>query len=126
VARLSTTTERSEQVAGGGGPALTVRASRDGDSAVLRLAGEIDISNSERLRGRLNDLLARGRGDEVRTLVVDVSGLDFLDLSGLQALLDARSTLHGRGGSLVLRSPTRRVRRLLDLLDDARALLVEP
>jgi hypothetical protein len=38
-------------VASEGGAALTARASRDGESAVLRLVGEIDISNSERLRG---------------------------------------------------------------------------
>lgn len=111
--------------AGGGAP-LTVRATRDGDRAVLRLVGEVDISNSQRLRGRLNDLLAPGRSDEVRALVVDLSGLEFLDLSGLQALLDARTAVRRRGGSMVLRRPTRRVRRLLDLLDDARALPVEP
>ena len=112
-------------LAGDDGAALSMTTSRDGSGAVLRLVGEVDISNTDRVRGRLNELLAARRDSEVRTLVVDLGGLEFLDLSGLQALLDVDASLRRRGGSLLLRSPTRRVRRLLDLLDDARALAVE-
>ena len=113
-------------MAAAGGAPLTARASREGEHVVLHLTGEVDISNSERLRGRFNDLLAPGRAAEVRVLVVDLSGLEFLDLTGLQALLDAKAALRRRGSSLVLRAPTRRVRRLLELLDEGGALPVEP
>lgn len=111
-----------------GGPAdaqLRLSVSRTGDRAVLRLSGEIDIATEPRLRGRLRDLIEPGRPEPVRHLVVDVAELQFLDLSGFQALLDAERQLRRRGGSLVLRSPTRRVRRLLSLLDVAGVLPTE-
>jgi anti-anti-sigma factor len=108
------------------GPPLSLSVSRSDETAVLRLVGEVDIANVSRLRGRLRDLLEPGRSQPVRHLVVDASGLQFLDLSGLQALLDAERDLRRRGGTLVLRSPTRRVRRLLSLLDVVGTLTVEP
>jgi anti-anti-sigma factor len=99
---------------------------RSHDTAVLRLAGEADVSGLPRLQVRLNDLLAPGRSPQVRALVVDASELTFLDLAGLDALLKAAEQLRGRGGSLVLRSPGRRVRRLLEVLDVGDALGVQP
>lgn len=94
-------------------PLLRVTARRSASEAVLTLAGEADISTEGRLRLRIGDLLADPSVDRV---VVDASGLAFLDLSCLQALLDAHAALERRGGCLVLRAPTRRVRRLLEVL----------
>lgn len=105
---------------------LRLSVSRTGDDAVLRLSGEVDIATEPRLSAALRDLLEAGRQQPVRHLVVDMSDLQFLDLSGLQTLLEAERELRRRGGSLVLRSPTRRVRRLLGLLDVAGVLPTEP
>ena len=110
---------------GASGAPLRLTASRTGPVAVLRVEGEIDISNEARLRGRLLDLLEPRRVDPVRELVVDLSGLDFLDLSGVRALADAEARLRRQGGSLVLRAPSGRVRRLLGLLEDRVQLPVE-
>ena len=85
---------------------------RSGDTAVLELAGEADISSVPRLSMRVRDLVA---GD-ARHLVVHGSQLAFLDLAALDVLLEAAAELTARGGSLVLQSPTRRVRRLVELL----------
>jgi anti-anti-sigma factor len=112
-------------VAAAGREPLRLRAARSGDTVVLTLVGEVDISNSSRLSGRLRDLLAPGRPDPVRRLVVDLAGLEFLDVTGFRALLEAEADLRRRGGALVLRSPGRRVRRLLDLLDTGARLPVE-
>lgn len=97
---------------------------RAGSTAVLTLRGEADIAVQARLRMRLGDLLA-DRAVPVRRLVVDAAGLEFLDLSGLTALLDAAERLRGQGGELVLRRPPRRVRRLLDVVRAGSALPVE-
>ena len=50
-------------------------------------------------------------------LVVDVSGLRFVDASGISVLLEAQHALARTGGSLVLRRPPRMVRRVVQLLD---------
>ena len=107
------------------GAPLRLTASRDGDVAVLRVVGEVDVSNCARLEGRLRDLVEPGRPDRVDRLVVDASALEFLDLPGLRVLLFAEAELRRRGGRLVVQAPGRRVRRLLALLDPEQRLAVE-
>lgn len=106
------------------GPQLRMSVRRSGSTAVLQLRGEADIAVEARLRLRLGDLLAEGAAP-VQRLVVDATELDFLDLSGLQALLDAAARLRGRGGELVLRRPGRRVLRLLTVVGVGDALQIE-
>lgn len=86
---------------------------RDGATAVLRLAGEADVATASRLEVRLNDVV---RDRAVRRVVVEASELGFLDLAGLDVLLRSADELRRRGGELVLRAPTRRVQRLLQVL----------
>lgn len=99
--------------------------SRSGACAVVRVVGEVDVSNCVRLEGRLRDLLEPGRPDPVEQLVLDAAGLAFLDLPGLRVLLGAEADLRRRGGRLVVRAPARPVRRLLSLLDPEQRLAVE-
>lgn len=94
-------------------PALRMTVRRSGGSVVLALAGEADVAGEQRLRVRLRTLLS---DPAVRHVVVDLGDLHFLDLAALGALTDAAGELARHGGSLVLRSPRRRVRRLLDVL----------
>jgi anti-anti-sigma factor len=51
----------------------------------VRLSGDMDHRSSEAFRAGLGAVLARGR-----PVVVDLTGVSFLDSSGLGALLDAR------------------------------------
>jgi anti-anti-sigma factor len=98
-------------------PALRMSVQRTQDTAVLRLAGEADIADEQRLRLRLGQLVAGDGRPGVRHVVLETAELEFLDVSALGVLLEAAATLRARGGSLVVRCPTRRVRRLLTVLD---------
>jgi anti-sigma B factor antagonist len=51
----------------------------------LRVSGDLDRHSRDAFRSSLDDVLARGR-----PVVIDLTGLEFLDSSGLGALLDAR------------------------------------
>src|SRR4051812_16226385 len=68
--------------------ATFVRSDRDG-RATLVVAGEIDLVTAPFLR----DELAAVIGDAGSTTVVDLSGVTFIDSSGLGALIDARSII---------------------------------
>ena len=94
-------------------PLLRAQVRRSADGVVLVLVGEADIATEPRLRLRLGDLLA---DRDLSHLVVDAAALSFLDVSCLKALLAADAVLRERGGRLVLRSPSSRVRRLLSVL----------
>ena len=53
------------------------------DCAVLRVAGEVDVYTAPQLRERVIGLLAGG----VRHIVADLREVDFLDSTGLGALV---------------------------------------
>lgn len=78
---------------------------------VISVVGEHDISNLPLLNGTLASAISAD-GAEV---VVDLSGVTFLDASTIGALIRARNTLRHQSRSLTLRSPSRCAGRLLDL-----------
>ena len=104
-------------------PSLRITADADGGTAVLKLAGELDVATADLLRERVRDLL--GHGTDVHRLVLDLAGLEFLDVTGLGALLETRRKLAALGGTLALRRPRPMVLRMLSLLNLEDALQVE-
>jgi anti-anti-sigma factor len=57
--------------------------------------------------------------------VIDLARLSFIDVSGINVLVRAECRARAYGGSLVLRSPNRSVRRLLEVLRLDAVLAVE-
>lgn len=87
---------------------------RDGDGGSLRavLAGEIDFANAFSLQARISAACAER---STRALVLDLTGVEFMDSSGLRAVLQLRGELTQAGGGLVLLDPTPQVRGILSL-----------
>lgn len=78
--------------------------------ATFTLSGEIDIENVDRLvRAVLPDAV---RGAH---LVLDLSRLEFIDCSGVRALIEILHAI-GPDGSLTIRRPSPPVRRVLALV----------
>ena len=82
--------------------------------AVLRVTGELDLSTQAVLADAVADVLRVGG---VEHLELDLSGLRFMDLRGLEAVLAAERRMEARGGDLELLYPSHQVRRLLDLTE---------
>jgi anti-anti-sigma factor len=78
---------------------------------VLRLSGEVDVSNAAVLAGALK---SASNGQEA--LLVDVSRLEFIDVAGVRTIHSASEALIGRGGEMVLLSPRPAVRKTIALL----------
>ncbi|CAM5233655.1 STAS domain-containing protein [Streptomyces narbonensis] len=70
----------------------------DGGSELLTPVGELDHHTAELLRTPLDSALDAGRP----RLVVDCSGLDFCDSTGLNVLLGARLRAEAAGGGVHL------------------------
>jgi anti-sigma B factor antagonist len=68
---------------------LTLRADNEDDAICLVLFGELDLAGSPDLGRALRDCIARHH-----RVVVDLSGLDFIDSSGIEVLIEA--DLHAR------------------------------
>ena len=88
--------------------------------AVL-LTGRLDVHGAAAARDALHDALVAGDGE----LVVDLSGVELLDVIGLGVLVDVHRRARLAGRRLVLRGAPPRVRRLLAATRLDRVLSVE-
>ena len=68
------------------------------DCAVLRIGGEVDVYTAPQLRERVIQLLANGE----RHIIADLREVDFLDSTGLGALVGSLKRLREQDGSLKL------------------------
>lgn len=87
---------------------------------IVTVSGEIDLASAPRLRQALVEVLHPNSD-----AIVDLSGVAFVDASGIGVLVGAAHRACSMGGRLILRHPSRPVTRLLDLLDLDGALAVE-
>lgn len=90
---------------------LTVSVSARESCALVSLAGEADVTVCDRLRG---DLTAEVLGG-TRNLVVDLSGLSFIDSSCLHVLLRVCRMAEEADGTLGLAAPQPVVARMMVL-----------
>ena len=85
---------------------------------VVALAGDHDFSTVEELSREF----ARVIGDDGSNVVVDLSGVTFMDVSIINLLFRARLYLGSESRELLLRAPSVSARRLLDLCESMRPL----
>ncbi len=81
------------------------------DCAVLRIGGEVDVYTAPQLRERIIDLLANG----TRHIIADLREVDFLDSTGLGALVGSLKRLREQDGSLKLVTGADRILRVFRL-----------
>jgi anti-anti-sigma factor len=101
-------------------PLLRIDSTRTGDRVVITLTGELDLSCSERLYEETRAAIDSG----ARELICDLSGLAFVDSTGLSVFLSAQKRLKSLGGSFRIASPTPDVRRILDVAGVTPFLLI--
>jgi len=69
-----------------------------GDCAILRVTGEVDVYTAPQLRESVIRLVADG----VQHVIVDLRDVEFMDSTGLGALVGSLKRLRVAGGSLRL------------------------
>jgi anti-sigma B factor antagonist len=85
--------------------------SQSGQVVISVREDRLDAHNSAELKDRFQRLLEEGG----RRLVVDLSSVNFIDSSGLGALLSGYKNATQRGGTLILSGPKARVRAMFEL-----------
>jgi anti-anti-sigma factor len=76
----------------------------DADTRVISVTGEIHVTTAPEFSTRLNDAIAAG----ARGVVIDMSGVEFIDSTGLSVLLNGLRRVTRASGtlSLVVSNPT--------------------
>jgi anti-sigma B factor antagonist len=82
-----------------------------GERAQVAVAGELDATTAPVLEDELAGLAAEG----VVSVVVDLAALQFIDSSGLRAILKGRELLEGRGGGIAISGASGIVERVIDM-----------
>ena len=81
------------------------------DCAVLQVTGEVDVYTAPMLREQIRDLAAKGAVH----LIADLGQVDFLDSTGLGALVGGLKRLREAGGSLALVISAPRILRIFQI-----------
>lgn len=97
---------------------MQTRLTEDG---AVELVGRLDVRGAAAAREALHEALARGTG----RLVVDLSGVELLDATGLGVLVAAHRRARLQGRELVLCDAVPRVARLLALTRLDRVITVD-
>jgi anti-anti-sigma factor len=85
---------------------------RCGSTRTLFVTGELDVATGPVFESAVDGALD-GQGGE---LSLDLSALEFMDSTGAQAFMRAHDKAVSLGSRLVILSPTRPVRRVLELM----------
>jgi anti-sigma B factor antagonist len=89
---------------------LQLESQVTGHAAIVVVRGDVDMATAPQLREALLGLVESG----VTELVLDCRELQFLDSSGIGALISVHKIL-GDDGSLTLEAPLAHVRKVLEL-----------
>jgi anti-anti-sigma factor len=90
---------------------LTIGSQRVGDVHTIRLFGELDLANADRIEQELLRVEATDAG----SIVLDLAGLTFMDSNGVQLVTRAAARSRENSDRLTLRRGPHAVHRVLEL-----------
>jgi anti-sigma B factor antagonist len=90
---------------------LEMETNASGDWMVLTVGGEVDLNTAGQLKERINGLIALGHSN----VVVDLEGVEFMDSTGLSALVTGLMRTSENGGDMAVVCTRPQVLRLLAL-----------
>jgi len=89
---------------------LVIQRRNLSDVIILDLSGRLWILDLP-----LRDLMVGLLGDGNRHFVLNLTGVDYIDSSGLGQLITIWSSVRNKGGHMTVLSPTKRVQRLFEI-----------
>ncbi len=92
--------------------ALQISASNTDDKAIIRLAGRFDFNDHRTFKASYTSLLQLA---ELKTIEIDLAGIEYLDSSALGMLMLMRERIHSAGKTVVLSRPSGTVAQILEI-----------
>ncbi|ARC84516.1 anti-sigma F factor antagonist [Clostridium argentinense CDC 2741] len=82
------------------------------DKLIVELMGELDHHNASEVRNKIDDMLDR---DNINKLIMNFSGVSFMDSSGIGAVIGRYKKLSMKGGKLCITNLKPSVKRVFEL-----------
>ena len=92
--------------------ALEISSEITDEKAIIRIEGEVDVSNASELRDALDTALADG----AKEVEVDFAEVAYIDSTGIGVLVGAAHRAQESGSVLVVANPQKNVERVFTLL----------
>jgi anti-sigma B factor antagonist len=94
------------------------------DVYVVHVTGEVDMSHEEELRGELRTAVEA----DAKGIVVDLTECEFIDSSGVRALLLSREAQHADDGTerLAVAASSEQILRILSVMGIDRVIPIRP
>lgn len=91
---------------------MEIALHEDGERLVVAPTGELDLSNVAALEAAWRSAAVKSQA-----VVIDLSGLTFMDSTGLRALLEADAAARSNGFTLALREGRPEVQRIFEITE---------
>ncbi len=101
---------------------IEIKVEHDGDALVFRLRGSLDLATSPSVRAALYEAIDEGKYE----IIVDLTELQFIDSTGLGALIGGHKRAVEHGGHLRLAAREGAILRLLNITGLIRVFSVYP
>ena len=99
---------------------MNVSIENEGGAHLVRVLGDVDLETSPKLWTQLQEQLRVGS-----KVVVELSGVTYIDSSGVAVLIQGLKHAQKRGVGYTLRAPSARVRSVLELAQLSRLFEIE-
>lgn len=104
-------------------PMAEIRVEREDENVVAVLTGEVDMSNAATVRQEIAESVT----PDDDALIIDMSGLSFIDSAGLHAMIELGTVLDERRQQLMLcLPPGSTIRRAIDIIGLPHVVSVYP
>ncbi len=101
---------------------LSLATRPEGDRTVVEVGGEIDVYTAPQLRSALNDAVADG----ARHMVVDMTGTEFLDSTGLGVLVGGLKRVRTMDGDLELVCASEKILKVFRITGLTKVFTIHP
>ena len=71
---------------------MNINIERENGKALMKIEGRLDITTAPELEKAIN-----GEGNELKDLVLDFNGVDYISSAGLRVLLTAQKKMNAQG-----------------------------
>ena len=71
---------------------MNINIDRENGRAIMKIEGRLDTTTAPELESAIN-----GEGEELKSLVLDFGGVDYISSAGLRVLLSAQKKMNAQG-----------------------------
>lgn len=98
---------------------MNINIERENGKVLMKIEGRIDTTTAPELEKAIN-----GEGDELKSLVLDFKGVDYISSAGLRVLLTAQKKMNAQG-SMELRGVSEAVMDVFEMTGFADILVIK-